>query len=83
AVAGWLALDGPRNCIHQGEVGGPAKGRVFRMLVDVNDQVQAGQPLLEIRGKEQFVPVTGGQARLVRAPACPLYTFVAAGDHHA
>ena len=49
--------------------GGPDQLRVSRMLVDVNDQVQAGQPLLEISGKEQFAAVTGAQARLARAQA--------------
>ena len=41
------------SAIHQGTVAAQTSGRVSRMLVDVNDEVQAGQPLLEISGKEQ------------------------------
>ncbi|MGG5826637.1 efflux RND transporter periplasmic adaptor subunit [Aeromonas salmonicida] len=68
-VTDWLTLDGTVSAINQGTVAAQTSGRVSRMLVDVNDQVQAGQPLLEISGKEQFAAVTGAQARLVRAQA--------------
>ncbi|WP_323962600.1 efflux RND transporter periplasmic adaptor subunit [Aeromonas hydrophila] len=68
-VTDWLTLDGTVSAIHQGTVAAQTSGRVSRMLVDVNDQVQAGQPLLEISGKEQFAAVTGAQARLARAQA--------------
>ena len=68
-VTDWLTLDGTVSAIHQGTVAAQTSGRVSRMLVDVNDQVQAGQPLLESSGKEQFVAVTGAEARLARAQA--------------
>ena len=68
-VTDWLTLDGTVSAIHQGTVAAQTSGRVSRMLVDVNDQVQAGQPLLEISGKEQFAAVTGAEARLARAQA--------------
>ena len=68
-VTDWLTLDGTVSAIHQGTVAAQTSGRVSRMLVDVNDEVQAGQPLLEISGKEQFAAVTGAQARLARAQA--------------
>ncbi|ATL93155.1 efflux transporter periplasmic adaptor subunit [Aeromonas sp. CU5] len=68
-VTDWLMLDGTVTAINQGTVAAQTSGRVSRMLVDVNDQVQAGQPLLEISGKEQFAAVTGAQARLARAQA--------------
>lgn len=68
-VTDWLTLDGTVTAIHQGTVAAQTSGRVSRMLVDVNDQVVAGQPLLEISGKEQFAAVTGAQARLARAQA--------------
>ncbi|QWL70544.1 efflux RND transporter periplasmic adaptor subunit [Aeromonas hydrophila] len=68
-VTDWLTLDGTVSAIHQGTVAAQTSGRVSRMLVDVNDQVVAGQPLLEISGKEQFAAVTGAQARLARAQA--------------
>ncbi|MCF5846438.1 efflux RND transporter periplasmic adaptor subunit [Aeromonas veronii] len=69
AVTDWLTLDGTVSAINQGTVAAQTSGRVSRMLVDVNDQVQAGQPLLEISGKEQFAAVTGAEARLARAQA--------------
>ncbi len=68
-VTDWLTLDGTVTAIHQGTVAAQTSGRVSRMLVDVNDEVVAGQPLLEISGKEQFAAVTGAQARLARAQA--------------
>lgn len=68
-VTDWLTLDGTVSAIHRGTMAAQTSGRVSRMLVDVNDQVQAGQPLLEISGKEQFAAVTGAQARLARAQA--------------
>ncbi|EKB20216.1 efflux RND transporter periplasmic adaptor subunit [Aeromonas veronii] len=68
-VTDWLTLDGTVSAINQGTVAAQTSGRVSRMLVDVNDQVQAGQPLLEISGKEQFAAVTGAEARLARAQA--------------
>ncbi|MFG0874781.1 efflux RND transporter periplasmic adaptor subunit [Aeromonas media] len=68
-VTDWLTLDGTVSAIHQGTVAAQTSGRVSRMLVDVNDEVQAGQPLLEISGKEQFAAVTGAEARLARAQA--------------
>ncbi|VXA78242.1 MULTISPECIES: efflux RND transporter periplasmic adaptor subunit [Aeromonas] len=68
-VTDWLTLDGTVSAINQGTVAAQTSGRVSRMLVDVNDQVQAGQPLLEISGKEQFAAVMGAQARLARAQA--------------
>ncbi len=68
-VTDWLTLDGTVSAINQGTVAAQTSGRVSRMLVDVNDQVQAGQPLLEISGKEQFAAVTGAEARLARAKA--------------
>lgn len=68
-VTDWLTLDGTVSAIHQGTVAAQTSGRVSRMLVDVNDEVVAGQPLLEISGKEQFAAVTGAQARLARAQA--------------
>ncbi|NEX74441.1 efflux RND transporter periplasmic adaptor subunit [Aeromonas rivipollensis] len=68
-VTDWLTLDGTVSAINQGTVAAQTSGRVSRMLVDVNDEVQAGQPLLEISGKEQFAAVTGAQARLARAQA--------------
>ncbi|MGE6233378.1 efflux RND transporter periplasmic adaptor subunit [Aeromonas media] len=69
SVTDWLTLDGTVSAIHQGTVAAQTSGRVSRMLVDVNDEVQAGQPLLEISGKEQFAAVTGAEARLARAQA--------------
>lgn len=69
AVTDWLTLDGTVSAINQGTVAAQTSGRVSRMLVDVNDQVQAGQPLLEISGKEQFAAVSGAEARLARAKA--------------
>ncbi len=68
-VTDWLTLDGTVSAIHQGTVAAQTGGRVSRMLVDVNDEVVAGQPLLEISGKEQFAAVTGAEARLARAQA--------------
>lgn len=68
-VTDWLTLDGTVSAIHQGTVAAQTSGRVSRMLVDVNDEVVAGQPLLEISGKEQFAAVSGAQARLARAQA--------------
>jgi len=68
-VTDWLRLDGTVSAINQGTVAAQTSGRVSRMLVDVNDEVQAGQPLLEISGKEQFAAVTGAEARLARAQA--------------
>ncbi|WP_429164829.1 efflux RND transporter periplasmic adaptor subunit [Aeromonas rivipollensis] len=68
-VTDWLTLDGTVSAINQGTVAAQTSGRVSRMLVDVNDEVQAGQPLLEISGKEQFAAVTGAEARLARAQA--------------
>ncbi len=68
-VTDWLTLDGTVSAIHQGTVAAQTSGRVSRMLVDVNDEVVAGQPLLEISGKEQFAAVTGAEARLARAQA--------------
>lgn len=68
-VTDWLTLDGTVSAIHQGTVAAQTSGRVSRMLVDVNDEVLAGQPLLEISGKEQFAAVTGAEARLARAQA--------------
>ncbi|WP_421218138.1 efflux RND transporter periplasmic adaptor subunit [Aeromonas jandaei] len=68
-VTDWLTLDGTVSAINQGTVAAQTSGRVSRMLVDVNDQVQAGQPLLEISGKEQFAAVSGAEARLARAKA--------------
>ncbi|MCZ0750945.1 efflux RND transporter periplasmic adaptor subunit [Aeromonas enteropelogenes] len=68
-ISDWLTLDGAVSAINQGTVAAQTSGRVSRMLVDVNDEVQAGQPLLEISGKEQFAAVTGAQARLARAQA--------------
>ncbi|MGL4775599.1 MAG: efflux RND transporter periplasmic adaptor subunit, partial [Aeromonas veronii] len=68
-VTDLLTLDGTVSAINQGTVAAQTSGRVSRMLVDVNDQVQAGQPLLEISGKEQFAAVTGAEARLARAQA--------------
>ncbi|MGE6292693.1 efflux RND transporter periplasmic adaptor subunit [Aeromonas media] len=68
-VTDWLTLDGTVSAIHQGTVAAQTSGRVSRMLVDVNDEVVAGQPLLEISGKEQFAAVTGAEARLTRAQA--------------
>ncbi|HHQ4566263.1 TPA: efflux RND transporter periplasmic adaptor subunit [Aeromonas hydrophila] len=68
-VTDWLTLDGTVSAINQGTVAAQTSGRVSRMLVDVNDEVVAGQPLLEISGKEQFAAVTGAQARLARAQA--------------
>ncbi|WP_421203594.1 efflux RND transporter periplasmic adaptor subunit [Aeromonas enteropelogenes] len=68
-ISDWLMLDGTVSAINQGTVAAQTSGRVSRMLVDVNDEVQAGQPLLEISGKEQFAAVTGAQARLARAQA--------------
>ncbi|KHF01805.1 hemolysin D, partial [Aeromonas salmonicida subsp. salmonicida] len=53
-VTDWLTLDGTVSAINQGTVAAQTSGRISRMLVDVNDEVQAGQPLLEISGKEQF-----------------------------
>ncbi|OSM52953.1 hemolysin D, partial [Aeromonas salmonicida subsp. salmonicida] len=58
-VTDWLTLDGTVSAINQGTVAAQTSGRISRMLVDVNDEVQAGQPLLEISGKEQFAAVTG------------------------
>ncbi|WP_139703724.1 efflux RND transporter periplasmic adaptor subunit [Aeromonas hydrophila] len=66
-VTDWLTLDGTVSAIHQGTVAAQTSGRVSRMLVDVNDEVVAGQPLLEISGKEQFAAVTGAQAQQVEA----------------
>ncbi|MFQ2290035.1 efflux RND transporter periplasmic adaptor subunit [Aeromonas enteropelogenes] len=68
-ISDWLTLDGTVSAINQGTVAAQTSGRVSRMLVDVNDEVQAGQPLLEISGKEQFAAVTGAEARLARAQA--------------
>lgn len=68
-VTDWFTLDGTVSAIHQGTVAAQTGGRVSRMLVDVNDEVVAGQPLLEISGKEQFAAVTGAEARLARAQA--------------
>jgi RND family efflux transporter MFP subunit len=68
-VSDWLTLDGTVSAIHQGTVAAQTSGRVSRMLVDVNDPVQAGQPLLEISSKEQFAAVTGAEARVARAQA--------------
>ncbi|WP_260391652.1 efflux RND transporter periplasmic adaptor subunit, partial [Aeromonas enteropelogenes] len=68
-ISDWLTLDGTVSAINQGTVAAQTSGRVSRMLVDVNDEVQAGQPLLEISGKEQFAAVTGAQARVARAQA--------------
>ena len=62
-VTDWLTLDGTVTAIHQGTVAAQTSGRVSRMLVDVNDEVQAGQPLLEISGKEQSAAVTGADTR--------------------
>jgi multidrug efflux pump subunit AcrA (membrane-fusion protein) len=62
-------LSGTVSAIHQGTVAAQTSGRVSRMLVDVNDEVQAGQPLLEISGKEQSAAVTGAEARVARAQA--------------
>lgn len=64
-VTDWLTLDGTVTAIHQGTVAAQTSGRVSRMLVDVNDQVVAGQPLLEISGKEQFAAVTGADRKSV------------------
>ncbi|MGK4473677.1 efflux RND transporter periplasmic adaptor subunit [Aeromonas molluscorum] len=68
-VTDWLTLYGTVSAINQGTVASQTSGRVSRMLVDVNDQVQAGQPLLEISSKEQFAAVTGAEARVARAQA--------------
>lgn len=68
-VTDWLTLSGTVSAIHQGTVAAQTSGRVSRMLVDVNDEVQAGQPLLEISGKEQSAAVTGAEARVARAQA--------------
>ena len=68
-VSDWLTLDGTVSAIHQGTVAAQTSGRVSRMLVGVNDPVQAGQPLLEISSKEQFAAVTGAEARVARAQA--------------
>lgn len=68
-ISDWLTLDGTVSAINQGTVAAQTGGRVSRMLVDVNDEVVAGQPLLEISGKEQFAAVTGAEARLARAQA--------------
>jgi multidrug efflux pump subunit AcrA (membrane-fusion protein) len=62
-------LSGTVSAIHQGTVAAQTSGRVSRMLVDVNDEVQAGQPLLEISGKEQSAAVAGAEARVARAQA--------------
>ena len=69
AVANWLTLDGKVEPVHQGTVAAQTSGRVVRMLVDVNDQVKEGQPLLEISGNEQSASVAAAQAALARAEA--------------
>ncbi|ALP43157.1 hemolysin D [Aeromonas schubertii] len=68
-VARWLTLDGRVEPINQGTVAAQTSGRVVRMLVDVNDRVEAGAPLLEISGNEQSAAVEGAKARLARAQA--------------
>ena len=69
SVPSWLTLDGKVEPVHQGTVAAQTSGRVVRMLVDVNDQVQEGQPLLEISGNEQSASVAASQAALARAEA--------------
>lgn len=69
SVARWLTLDGRVEPINQGTVAAQTSGRVVRMLVDVNDRVEAGAPLLEISGNEQSAAVAGANARLARAQA--------------
>ena len=71
-VTDWLTLDGTVTAIHQGTVAAQTSGRVSRMLVDVNDEVQAGQPLLELSGKGQFGAATRPEARLAREQAQPV-----------
>lgn len=66
-VTDWLTLSGTVSAIHQGTVAAQTSGRVSRMLVDVNDEVQAGQPLLEISGKEQSAAVTGAEVNAAEA----------------
>lgn len=68
-LARWLTLDGTVAPINKGTIAAQTSGRIVRMLVDVNDQVEAGAPLLEISGNEQSAAVTGAQARLLRAEA--------------
>ncbi|QCG48783.1 efflux RND transporter periplasmic adaptor subunit [Aeromonas schubertii] len=68
-VARWLTLDGRVEPINQGTVAAQTSGRVVRMLVDVNDRVETGAPLLEISGNEQSAAVEGAKARLARAQA--------------
>ena len=89
-VTDWLTLSGTVSAIHQGTVAAQTSGRVSRMLVDVNDEVQAGQPLLEISGKEQSAAVTGAEARVARAQAQQVeaerqltryQALIARGDH--
>ena len=67
SVPSWLTLDGKVEPVHQGTVAAQTSGRVVRMLVDVNDQVKEGQPLLEISGNEQSASVAASQAALARA----------------
>lgn len=65
----WLTLDGTVEPVHQGTVAAQTSGRISRMLVDVNDEVAAGTPLLEITGKEQSANVAAAEAQLARAIA--------------
>lgn len=65
----WLTLDGTVEPVHQGTVAAQTGGRISRMLVDVNDEVAAGTPLLEITGKEQSANVAAAEAQLARVMA--------------
>lgn len=69
SVPRWLTLDGRVEPVNQGTVAAQTSGRIVRMLVDVNDRVEAGAPLLEISGNEQSAAVAGAKARLARAQA--------------
>ncbi|SIR41445.1 RND family efflux transporter, MFP subunit [Aeromonas sp. RU39B] len=68
-VPRWLLLDGTVEAINKGTIAAQTSGRVVRMLVDVNDQVEAGAPLIEISGNEQSASVNGAQAQLAQAQA--------------
>lgn len=68
-VPRWLTLDGTVEPVNKGTIAAQTSGRVVRMLVDVNDRVEAGAALLEISGNEQSAAVDGAKARLARAQA--------------
>jgi len=62
-------LDGVLEAVHQSTVSAQTSGRVEEILVDVNDEVEAGTTIIHLRDSEQQAGLNQAQAALQEARA--------------